>query len=507
MAVKLKLSSCFGSVTVSCFLRPLQTKQLPQAMMAQAPLRMDPDQFSCSICLMLLKDPVTIPCGHSYCMSCLTQYWDRQRVCSCPQCRATFSPRPTLGRNTLLVEMLQTLKLSLVPSAPPLYEDHGFDHATFDVSSVRPERTDGQRLLENTRRHLAEQIKESDQELQQLNVCPMKDSSRIFVELLEFLERRRVEVKELIRVQEKAEVARAENQLQRLEQHVSELRRRDSELERLHQSQDQHLITQMCQSYRSPASAGAPGSLTVSPHVSFGPVRRAVSDLKQQLQTLYHREFPTITSVVKSVNILQIKKANMAIPADMPDLDSRSSLLQNFVSLSLDPFTAHRELSLTDGNRAVSRTGQLHSYPDHPDRFDSWGQVLCREGLEGRSYWEAEWTGQQVGLGLTYESIGRKGSSNDCRLGHNSLSWGLSCSASSFTFCHGNESQALATPSSSVSNRIGVFVDFEAGMILFYMATPRGVHLLHSLKTHLTQPLYPAVWLGANSTVTFCAVD
>ncbi|KAG7513376.1 tripartite motif-containing protein 65-like [Solea senegalensis] len=254
----------------------------------------------------------------------------------------------------------------------------------------------------------------------------------------------------------------------------------------------------MCQSYHSPASAGAPGSLTVSPNVSFGPVRRAVSDLKEQLQTLYHREFPAITS---------IKKANMAIPADVPDLDSRSSLLQNFVSLSLDPFTAHKELSLTDGNRAVSRTGQLHSYRDHPDRFDSWGQVLCREGLEGRSYWEAEWTGQQVGLGLTYESIGRKGSSNDCRLGHNSFSWGLSCNASSFTFCHGNESQALATPSSSVSNRIGVFVDFEAGMIRFYMATPRGVHLLHSLKTHFTQPLYPAVWLGANSTVTFCAVD
>ena len=115
--------------------------------MAQAPLGVDPVQFSCSICLDLLKDPVTIPCGHSYCMGCLTNYWDRQRVCSCPQCRTTFNPRPTLGRNTLLAEMLQRLgavKLSGGPSAPPLYEDRGFEHATFNVSSVSPERTDGE---------------------------------------------------------------------------------------------------------------------------------------------------------------------------------------------------------------------------------------------------------------------------------------------------------------------------------------------------------------------------
>lgn len=172
--------------------------------MAQVPLSMNPVQFSCSICLELLKDPVTIPCGHSYCMSCLTDYWDCQPICSCPQCRTTFSPRPTLGRNTLLAEMLQSLgavKLSEGPSAPPLYEDHGFEHATFDVSSVRPERTDGevrtlslahtlfltvvfsvafnkvfffhvtlvfQRLLGETRRYLAQQIEESESELQQL---------------------------------------------------------------------------------------------------------------------------------------------------------------------------------------------------------------------------------------------------------------------------------------------------------------------------------------------------
>ncbi|XP_039984233.1 E3 ubiquitin/ISG15 ligase TRIM25-like isoform X2 [Xiphias gladius] len=489
--------------------------------MAQTPLSVDPVQFSCSICLELLRDPVTIPCGHSYCMSCLTDYWDRQQVCSCPQCRTTFSPRPTLGRNTLLVEMLQRLgavRLSEGPSAPPLFEDRGFEHATFDVSSVRPERTDGERLLGGTRRHLAQQIRERELELQQLKQtlrsftrlakAAVKDSSRIFSELLEFLERRRVEVKELIRAHEKAEVTRAESQLQRLEQQIGELRRRDAELERLSHTQDRHLITQTCQSYCSRVPAGATSPLTVSPHVSFGPVRRAVSDLKEQLQSLYHQEFPSVTSAVKTVNILQMEKDDRESgdSAYIPALDNRNDLLQYFCSLSLDPFTAHRELSLTEGNRVVSRTGELQSYPDHPDRFDTWGQVLCREGLEGRRYWEAEWDGQQVALGLAYESIGRKGSSNDCRLGHNSLSWSLRCSPSSFAFCHGNEAAAVVPPD-SVPRRIGVFLDHDAGLLCFYAVTPREVHLLHRVNTNFKQPLYPAVWLGNNSTVTLCAVD
>lgn len=248
---------------------------------------------------------------------------------------------------------------------------------------------------------------------------------------------------------------------------------------------------------------------------------------------------------MKTVNILQMKKAQGG--AESGDsvvaltLDNRSDLLQceqhrfcsvglkpslcsaassnlfglfsfssaDFCPLSLDPFTANRELSLTEGNRVVSRTGELHSYPDHPDRFDTWGQVLCREGLQGRSYWEAEWGGQQVVLGLTYESIGRKGSSNNCRLGHNSLSWSLSCSPSSFAVCHGNESQAVAipVPAKSASRRVGVFLDHDAGLLCFYAVTPGGVCLLHRVESIFEGPLYPAAWLGISSTVSFCPAD
>ncbi|XP_069572924.1 E3 ubiquitin-protein ligase TRIM65-like [Brachyistius frenatus] len=499
-------------------------------MMSRAPLGVDDARFSCSICLETLRDPVTVPCGHSYCVSCLTGYWDRQRVCICPQCRATFSPRPALGRNNLLVEMMQKLGAagpSDGPSAPPASEvpspaeRRGFEHAVFDVSSPLSPGTDGQ--LEDTRRHLAAQIKERNAELQQLRLslrsfsrqakAAVKDSSRIFSELTEFLERRRAEMKELIRAQEKAELTRADNHLQRLERQLSELRRRDGELERLTRDRDQDQITQICQSYRSPVAAETSGPPTVSPHFSFGPVRTAVSDLKEQLVRLYHAEFPSVASAVKSVNLLQMETnsaaCGSAVPKPVPSLDDRNDLLQYFRPLTLDPFTAHRELSLTAGNRAAGRTGDVQNRPDHPDRFDSWCQALCREGLRGRCYWEAEWDGQQVALGLAYEGIGRKGSSNACRLGHNSVSWSLLCGSSSFVFCHGDRTRTLPVASGVPSSpgRIGVFLDHDAGLLCFYSVTAGRVRLLHRAEDAFQQPLYPAVWLGARSAVSFCTVD
>lgn len=70
--------------------------------------------FTCSICLQLLEDPVTIGCGHNYCKRCINAFWDRksaeQTAFSCPQCRQTFKPRPTLNRNALLAELLEEHK-------------------------------------------------------------------------------------------------------------------------------------------------------------------------------------------------------------------------------------------------------------------------------------------------------------------------------------------------------------------------------------------------------------
>ncbi|XP_077094513.1 E3 SUMO-protein ligase RanBP2-like isoform X2 [Siphateles boraxobius] len=87
--------------------------------MAEARISVDQNEFLCLVCLDLLKDPVTIPCGHSYCKICITGCWDQEdqkRVYSCPQCRQTFSPRPALAKNTMLAELVEKLKKTKLPA-------------------------------------------------------------------------------------------------------------------------------------------------------------------------------------------------------------------------------------------------------------------------------------------------------------------------------------------------------------------------------------------------------
>ncbi|XP_056336705.1 E3 ubiquitin-protein ligase TRIM47 [Danio aesculapii] len=101
--------------------------------MAEASISVEHDQFSCPVCLDLLKEPVTINCGHSYCMNCLTGCWnkeDQKGVYSCPQCRKTFTPRPALGKNTILAEMVEKLKKSKIPVVPAGFRDVQCDVCT-----------------------------------------------------------------------------------------------------------------------------------------------------------------------------------------------------------------------------------------------------------------------------------------------------------------------------------------------------------------------------------------
>lgn len=69
--------------------------------------------FNCPVCLDLLKDPVTVSCGHSFCTSCLEGCWDQDEnkgIYSCPHCRKTFSTRPVLGKNIMLAEMVEKMR-------------------------------------------------------------------------------------------------------------------------------------------------------------------------------------------------------------------------------------------------------------------------------------------------------------------------------------------------------------------------------------------------------------
>uniref|UniRef100_A0A3B3RUL3 B30.2/SPRY domain-containing protein n=1 Tax=Paramormyrops kingsleyae TaxID=1676925 RepID=A0A3B3RUL3_9TELE len=168
--------------------------------------------------------------------------------------------------------------------------------------------------------------------------------------------------------------------------------------------------------------------------------------------------------------------------------------------LTLDPSTAHRLLSLSGGNRKVT-CGAEQPYPDHPERFDSWYQVLCRESLTGRCYWETEWSGDRAEIGVTYKGIKRKGDSDDCWLGVNDKSWILCCSLHDYYVRHNNEWTVIPIQPSG-SHRVGVYLDWEAGTLSFYRVSPDGLTFLYRFTSSFTEPLCPGFYVYKNCSVS-----
>uniref|UniRef100_A0A3B5R664 B30.2/SPRY domain-containing protein n=1 Tax=Xiphophorus maculatus TaxID=8083 RepID=A0A3B5R664_XIPMA len=157
--------------------------------------------------------------------------------------------------------------------------------------------------------------------------------------------------------------------------------------------------------------------------------------------------------------------------------------------LTIDTNTVNRKLKLSEDNRKVTCVKELQSYPDHPDRFDFWYQLLCRTGLTGRCYWEVKWRGG-VYISVSYRRIRRKGNSEDCLFGYNDHSWSLNCSDDDgYSVWYNNIETRLS--SSSVSNRVAVYVDCPAGILSFYRVSFDSLILLHTFNTTFTEPLIP----------------
>ncbi|XP_014882580.1 stonustoxin subunit beta-like [Poecilia latipinna] len=172
--------------------------------------------------------------------------------------------------------------------------------------------------------------------------------------------------------------------------------------------------------------------------------------------------------------------------------------------LTIDTNTVSRKLKLSEDNRKVTYLEELQSYPDHPDRFDE-PQLLCRTGLTGRCYWEVEWRGG-VFISVSYRRIRRKGDSRESRFGWNDHSWSLRCSdVHGYSVWHNNIETRLS--SSSVSNRVSVYVDCPAGILSFYRVSSDSLILLHTFNTTFTEPLIPGFtvwWPSSGSSVFLC---
>ncbi|XP_067088097.1 LOW QUALITY PROTEIN: tripartite motif-containing protein 16-like [Osmerus mordax] len=361
------------------------------------------------------------------------------------------------------------------------------EHKGHDTVQPKTERKEKQDKLVLSQQEVQQRVQQREEELKELQQAvesfkrsgqaAVEDSERIFTELIRSIERRRSEVKDLIRAQQGAAVSQAEGLLERLEQEIAELRRRDAELEKLSHTQDNIHFLQNYQSLSSTSVSSDVPSISVPPLQYFKHVTEMVSELRDKLEELIQREWSNISTTVSTVDVF--------LP---PEPRTRADLLRYSCQLTLDPNTAHTRLSLSEENRKVTCLQHQQPYPDHPERFTRYLQVLCSEALSGRSYWEVEWRGKYVAIAVSYKDISR----TDV-FGNNNNAWMLQCFSGRYTFTHNSVGTAVSGPQSS---RVGVYLDHKAGTLSFYSVVSDTVTLLHRVQTTFTQTLCPGIGLG-----------
>ena len=376
------------------------------------------------------------------------------------------------------------------------------EHKDHDTVSAAAERTERQRELGLRRQTIQQRLQDREKDVKLLQQEEMvvnvsadkavKDSEKNFTELIRLLKKRSSDVKQQIRSQQKTEVSRVRELQKRLEQEITELKRRDHELKQLSDTEDHNQFLHNYPSLSPLSESTHSSSIRIRPVKNFEDVTAAVLKVRGRLQDILSEKETKNLKIVSQVDVL--------LPQPKPK--TRVDFLKYSQEITLDPNTVNKDLLLSEGNRKVTCMNVDQSYSDHPDRFTDWSQVLSRESLTGRCYWEVRVRGKGgVCIAVAYKNISRAGQSLECRFGCNDKSGSLYCHGNSYIFSYNRINTTVSGP---LSSRVGVYLDHSAGVLSFYSITGT-MTLLHRVQTTFTQPLCAGVRVYySGDTAEFC---
>ncbi|XP_034008711.1 tripartite motif-containing protein 16-like protein [Trematomus bernacchii] len=416
------------------------------------------DSISCKICWDVLKDPVTTPCGHSYCMDCLQCFWDKEKPpVSCPECKQTFRRRPDLLKNTMLACLVEELKTGLLPM-----------ESTEMYGEIRRTSLDIQQI-----------IQEGEEDVKLLR------------------QERRSDVKQQIKTEQETGVRRVKDHQEKLEQRITDLRGKVADLEKVFLQAHRLKNTDLEDLFDSIELT----SSDISPTPKFEEVKAAVSELRDR-----------ITDALRETEISKMETQDVSLTNLEPE--TRVECLKYARRVTMDPNTINNRLRLSMGNRLVTLGDKELSYRSNVERFTKGWQALSRQSLTGRCYFEVEIWGAAT-IALSYKSISR-----DLLFEDDSLSWKVFCCNHGPTFefldsrkvdmgditfgfndlCSYslNDHTMLGVFESEISgpqsSRVGVYLDHDAGILCFYRLS-ETMTLLHRVETRFTEPLHAGVAL------------
>ncbi|XP_026120564.1 E3 ubiquitin-protein ligase TRIM39-like isoform X2 [Carassius auratus] len=497
------------------------------------------EDIQCSVCLDVFTDPVTTPCGHNFCKICLNKCWDNSQTCSCPYCKETFKQRPDLKINTTLRELvdhykkkspekttevlcdfceerkLKALKSCLVCQSsycethlePHLrvtrlkkhklmdpvsnLEDYicqkherpldlfcrddqtcvcsfctETDHKNHNTVPIEEESQEKKTELMKTQKDVQLMIQNRIKKIQDIKHSAEvrkrnteKEKAvrvELFTDLIRSIERHQTELLEMMEEQQKAAEKQEQELIEELEQEITELKMRNTELEQLSHTEDHLHLLQIHSSLCSSRNTRNWPEISMKTHESLETLRRALTQLKDTID--------------EKLTLTELKW-----------------MQQYAVDVTLDPDTAHPKLILSDDGKQVRHGDIRQKLPDKPERFDTCPCVLGKEGFSlGRFYFEVQVKGKtQWDFGVARESINRKGEITASPSDGYWTVW----------LRNGDEYKALEDRPVSLSlrvkpQRVGVFVDYEEGLVSFYDVESSS-HIYSFTALSFTEKLYP----------------
>ncbi|XP_043091522.1 E3 ubiquitin-protein ligase TRIM39-like [Puntigrus tetrazona] len=493
------------------------TELLPSLTCSSGPLT---EELQCSVCLDAFTNPVTIPCGHNFCKSCLNQCWDKSEACYCPLCKEKFSKRPDLKINTALRQVVQlfkekpgattsevvcdicddrklkALKSCLVCQSSycethlephhrvPRLKKHKLvnavenledyiceqhqktlelfcrddqtpvcpictvtDHKNHNTVPLEQESVEKKTQVMKTQADVQQMIQDRMKKIQDIkhsaqlrkqNMEKVKvDSTEFFAALMRSIERCEAELLE--KMEEKEAEKREEALVEELRKEIAQLKRRDAELEKLSHTEDHLHFMQNYSSMCRALNTKLLPDIRASTPVSLNTIRAALTQLQQTLDE----------------KLSQTELKRMRLYA---------------VDVTLDPDTAHPNLILSDDGKQVSNGDVKRDVPDTPERFDHCVFVLGKEGFSsGRFYFEVQVNKTGWNVGVARESVVRKGR---ITLTPQNGYWVIWLRNEDVYKALGNSTIVLSMRTKP--QKIGVFVDYEEGLVSFYDVKSRS---------------------------------
>ncbi|XP_030205654.1 E3 ubiquitin-protein ligase TRIM39-like [Gadus morhua] len=511
------------------------------------------ENFSCSICLDVFNSPVTTACGHNFCRTCITKFWDEQVQFKCPVCDKIFDTKPDLQVNTLFSEMAAEFRTSVQIKEQPCVEPaevpcdvctgtqlkavksclvclisycqthlephqrvaglkkHRLvepmdrladrmckkhdrlldlfcqtdqvcvcqfcteaDHRSHPVVPLKEEYKVKTAQLGKIEAEVPQMIQERKQKIKEITDTvelsnkeadrEIADGGHVFTALIGCVEKCRDEFNQTVKEKLKSTEKRAEDLIKELEQEVEDLTNRCSEVKQLSHTKDHLHFLQAFRSLKDPPPPRDWTTVEVCQPSYVGTLRRSLDQLEE-----------TLNMEMKKLRDAELKRVQ-----------------QYEVDVTLDPDTAHPQLILSEDGKQVHDGGEEKELPDNPKRFVNQVLVLTKQSFSsGRFYFEVQVKDKTIWfLGVARESIDRK---DETMFTPKNGYWALFFNKNGFIL---HDNPPVCLPLRAELQKVGVFVDYDEGLVSFYDVEAR-VCLYSATGCTFSEPLYPILSPGS----------